>query len=64
MTRQLHLAGFLWASHLTHSHAQWRHPRQDPDWLTPEYYVNLARLPERHPASRFRHGPQARSSAA
>jgi FMN-dependent oxidoreductase (nitrilotriacetate monooxygenase family) len=47
MTRQLHLAGFLWASHLTHSHAQWRHPRQDPDWLTPEYYVNLARIAEK-----------------
>jgi FMN-dependent oxidoreductase (nitrilotriacetate monooxygenase family) len=47
MTRQLHLAGFLWASHLTHSHAQWRHPRQDPGWLTPEYYVNLARIAER-----------------
>lgn len=47
MTRQLHLAGFLWASHLTHSHAQWRHPRQDSGWLTPEYYVNLARIAEK-----------------
>jgi FMN-dependent oxidoreductase (nitrilotriacetate monooxygenase family) len=47
MTRQLHLAGFFWASHLTHSHSQWRHPRQDPGWLTPEYYVNLARIAEK-----------------
>ena len=47
MSRQLHLAGFLWASHLTHSHAQWRHPRQDPGFLTPEYYQNLARIAER-----------------
>ena len=47
MTKQLHLAGFLWASHLTHSHAQWRHPRQDANFLTPEYYQNLARIAER-----------------
>ncbi|WP_182086279.1 LLM class flavin-dependent oxidoreductase [Aureimonas sp. ME7] len=47
MTRQLHLAGFLWASHLTHSHAQWRHPRQDPDFLSADYYVNLARIAEK-----------------
>jgi FMN-dependent oxidoreductase (nitrilotriacetate monooxygenase family) len=47
MTKQIHLAGFLWASHLTHSHAQWRHPRQDPNFLTPEYYQNLARVAER-----------------
>jgi alkanesulfonate monooxygenase SsuD/methylene tetrahydromethanopterin reductase-like flavin-dependent oxidoreductase (luciferase family) len=47
VTKQLHLAGFLWASHLTHSHAQWRHPRQDPGFLTPEYYQNLARIAEK-----------------
>ncbi|MET0384423.1 MAG: LLM class flavin-dependent oxidoreductase [Polyangiales bacterium] len=45
--KQLHLAGFLWASQLTHSHAQWRHPRQDPNFLSPEYYQNLARIAER-----------------
>jgi len=47
MTKQLHLAGFLWASQLTHSHAQWRHPRNDPGFLTPEYYQNIARIAER-----------------
>ncbi|MFB2552580.1 LLM class flavin-dependent oxidoreductase [Ensifer soli] len=47
MGKHLHLAGFLWASHLTHSHAQWRHPRQDPGFLTPEYYQNLARIAEK-----------------
>lgn len=46
MTKQLHLAGFLWASQLTHSHAAWRHPRSDKSFLTPEYYQHLARVAE------------------
>lgn len=47
MTKQLHLAGFLIASQLTHSHPQWRHPRQDLDFLRPEFYQNIGRVLER-----------------
>jgi FMN-dependent oxidoreductase (nitrilotriacetate monooxygenase family) len=47
MTKQLHLAGFLIASQLTHSHAQWRHPRNDLNFLQPEFYQNLGRVLER-----------------
>lgn len=36
MTRQLHLGGFQIASQVTHSHAAWRHPASDPNFLTPE----------------------------
>lgn len=45
--RQLSLASFLWASHVTHSHGAWRHPRNNSNFLTPEYYVNLAKVAER-----------------
>ncbi|WNZ27043.1 LLM class flavin-dependent oxidoreductase [Leptolyngbya sp. NK1-12] len=47
MTKQLHLAGFLIASQLTHSHPQWRHPRQDLNFLRPEFYQNIGRILER-----------------
>ncbi|TWS18252.1 LLM class flavin-dependent oxidoreductase [Tsukamurella asaccharolytica] len=47
MTRQLHLGGFQIASHVTHSHAAWRHPASDPAFLTPEYYHRIGRILER-----------------
>ena len=47
MPEQLDLAGFLIASQLTHSHAQWRHPRNDLNFLRPEYYTDIARILER-----------------
>jgi FMN-dependent oxidoreductase (nitrilotriacetate monooxygenase family) len=47
MPRQLHLAGFLIASQLTHSHAQWRHPRNDSNFLGPRLYEDIARILER-----------------
>lgn len=47
MTKQLHLAGFLIASQLTHSHPQWRHPRSDLNFLRPEFYQNMGRVLER-----------------
>ena len=46
MTRQLHLAGFLIASQLTHSHAQWKHPRNQTGFLTAEFYQDIARTLE------------------
>ncbi|KQR97995.1 dibenzothiophene desulfurization enzyme [Williamsia sp. Leaf354] len=47
MPRQLHLGGFQIASHVTHSHAAWRHPGSDPGFLTPEYYHRIGRTLER-----------------
>jgi FMN-dependent oxidoreductase (nitrilotriacetate monooxygenase family) len=47
MSEQLHLAGFLIASQLTHSCAQWRHPRNDLNFLRPQYYEEIARTLER-----------------
>jgi FMN-dependent oxidoreductase (nitrilotriacetate monooxygenase family) len=47
MARQLHLAGFLIASQLTHSHAQWRHPRSDLNFLRSQFYEDIARTLER-----------------
>ena len=47
MTRQLHLGGFQIASHVTHSHAAWRHPGSDLDFTTPEYYHRIGRILER-----------------
>ena len=46
MPKQLHLAGFLFASQLTHSHAQWRHPRNDLNFVRPQFYENIARILE------------------
>ncbi|MEH1888794.1 MAG: LLM class flavin-dependent oxidoreductase [Nostoc sp.] len=45
--RQIHLAGFLLASQVVHSHAVWRHPRTELGFLEPEYYQNIARVLER-----------------
>ncbi|MDN7121071.1 LLM class flavin-dependent oxidoreductase [Nocardioides sp. ChNu-153] len=47
MTRQLHLGGFQIASHVTHSHAAWRHPGSDPGFLDAEYYHRVGRTLER-----------------
>ncbi|WP_328396613.1 LLM class flavin-dependent oxidoreductase [Nocardia sp. NBC_00416] len=47
MSRELHLAGFLIASHVTHSHAAWRHPASETDYLGPDYYNRVARTLER-----------------
>ncbi|WP_067648873.1 LLM class flavin-dependent oxidoreductase [Nocardia harenae] len=47
MSRELHLAGFLIASHVTHSHAAWRHPASETDYLGPDYYRRVARTLER-----------------
>lgn len=47
MTKQMHLAGFLIASQLTHSHAQWRHPRNENGFLSAEFYQDIARTLER-----------------
>jgi FMN-dependent oxidoreductase (nitrilotriacetate monooxygenase family) len=48
-SEQLHLAGFLHASHpVIHSHAAWRLPETDASgFLTPEYYQGIARTLER-----------------
>lgn len=45
--RQMHLAGFMLASQVVHSHALWRHPRTDLGFLQPEFYQNIARVLER-----------------
>lgn len=47
MSRELHLAGFLIASHVTHSHAAWRHPASETDYLGPDYYERVAKTLER-----------------
>jgi hypothetical protein len=47
VTRELHLAGFLIASHVTHSHAAWRHPASETDYLGPGYYRRVAQTLER-----------------
>ncbi|OZC49897.1 FMN-dependent monooxygenase [Rhodococcus sp. RS1C4] len=47
MSRELHLAGFLIASHVTHSHAAWRHPASETDYLGPDYYERVAKILER-----------------
>ncbi len=46
MTRQMHLAGFMHASQVVHSHALWRHPQTQSDFLQPEYYQNIAHILE------------------
>ncbi|MCD2194802.1 LLM class flavin-dependent oxidoreductase [Actinomycetospora endophytica] len=47
MPRQLHLGGFEIASHVPHSHAAWRHPGSDLDFLRPEYWHRVGRTLER-----------------
>jgi alkanesulfonate monooxygenase SsuD/methylene tetrahydromethanopterin reductase-like flavin-dependent oxidoreductase (luciferase family) len=44
---QMHLAGFLIPSQVTHSHAMWRHPLNDSNFLHSEFYQNLAQVLER-----------------
>lgn len=46
MSRQIHLAGFLLAGPVVHSHAVWRHPDTLGDYLDPEYYARSARVLE------------------
>ncbi len=46
MSRQLHLAGFLLAGPVVHSHAVWRHPDTQGDFLDPDYYVRAAKALE------------------
>ncbi|AFY31157.1 LLM class flavin-dependent oxidoreductase [Calothrix sp. PCC 7507] len=45
--KQIHLAGFLLASQVVHSHAVWRHPRTELGFLEPEYYQKIAQVLER-----------------
>lgn len=47
MGQQIHLGGFQIASHVTHSHAAWRHPGTDPGFLTADYYHRVGRTLER-----------------
>lgn len=47
MTRQMHLAGFQIAAPVTHSHAAWRHPATQANFLDLGYYQNIARILER-----------------
>jgi len=43
----MHLAAFLIAGPVAHSHAVWRHPRTTGDFLRPELYQDIARILER-----------------
>ncbi|WP_088888854.1 LLM class flavin-dependent oxidoreductase [Leptolyngbya ohadii] len=43
---QIHLAAFLIAGAVAHSHALWRHPETDPDFLSPRYYQRIAEILE------------------
>jgi len=45
--RHMHLAGFLIAGPVAHSHALWRNPARAVPFLSLEYYVESARLLER-----------------
>lgn len=45
--RQMHLAAFLIAGPVAHSHAVWRHPDTSADFLSPELYQDTARILER-----------------
>lgn len=47
MKRSLHLAGFMIASQVTHSHVAWRHPKSGGDALDLSYYEKIARTLER-----------------
>ena len=44
MSRQLHLAGFLLAGPVVHSHAVWRHPGTLGGYPGPQYYPRSARV--------------------
>jgi FMN-dependent oxidoreductase (nitrilotriacetate monooxygenase family) len=43
----MHLAGFMIAGPVAHSHALWRHPRTDPGFLRADLYQDVARVLER-----------------
>ena len=45
--RHMHLAGFLIAGPVAHSHALWRHPAHAVPFLSVEYYIEIAQLLER-----------------
>jgi FMN-dependent oxidoreductase (nitrilotriacetate monooxygenase family) len=45
--RRMHLAGFLIAGPVAHSHALWRNPTHAVPFLSTEYYVEIARILER-----------------
>ncbi|WP_434136915.1 LLM class flavin-dependent oxidoreductase (plasmid) [Pseudomonas luteola] len=46
MSRQMHLAAFLLAGPVIHSHAVWRHPDTEGHYLEPEYYTRTAKIVE------------------
>jgi FMN-dependent oxidoreductase (nitrilotriacetate monooxygenase family) len=43
---QIHLAAFLIAGAVAHSHALWRHPETDPNFLSARYYQRIAEILE------------------
>ncbi|MBA4025066.1 MAG: FMN-dependent monooxygenase [Gordonia sp.] len=43
----IHLAAFINPSHLSHSHASWRHPRTATDFTDPAFYERIAQVLER-----------------
>jgi alkanesulfonate monooxygenase SsuD/methylene tetrahydromethanopterin reductase-like flavin-dependent oxidoreductase (luciferase family) len=45
--RQMHLCGFLIAGPVSHSHAIWRNPAHDVDFLDLDFYLHIARTLER-----------------
>ncbi len=47
MTKQMHLAGFMIASQVIHSHAVWRHPNTQLGFLDAEYYQKIGQVLER-----------------
>jgi FMN-dependent oxidoreductase (nitrilotriacetate monooxygenase family) len=47
MSAQMHLAGFLNAGPVVHSHALWRNPRHPTDFLSAAHYAEIGRVLER-----------------
>lgn len=47
MTRELHLGGFQIASHVAHSHAAWRDPGSQLDFLDAKHWTRIGRTLER-----------------
>jgi len=45
--RRMHLAALMIAGPVAHSHALWRNPDHEVPFLSPEYYVEVARILER-----------------
>ena len=46
-SKKMHLAGFLIAGPVAHSHALWRNPDHDVPFLSAAYYIEVARILER-----------------